>query len=128
MLLSNEKNQEPAATIGAGVAVKGVMKVPGLVVVEGSFDGELTAETVVVGNSGQVTGTVSATLVEVMGRIRHQLTAQHLVIHATGSVSGEASYSVLEVARGGEIDGKINRLPATASTPDNAAAWPAAFQ
>lgn len=101
--------QDMAASIGAGVVVQGVMKVPGLVQVDGSFTGELSADTLIVGASGKVSGQISAKRVEVLGSVSQQLKAGYLLIRSTGSVAGSADYSELEIERGGVMDGQINR-------------------
>ena len=119
--------KRPAASIGEGVVVKGAMVVPGWVQVDGTFEGDLTAETIIIGRHGQVTGKTTAQRVEVMGQMRHQVYAQHLLVQATGVISGSTTYSVLEIARGGVIEGPINRVDLPRK-PDNSADGSGAFR
>ena len=115
-----DKTQDPVVSIGVGVTIKGRMTVPGLVVIEGLLDGELQAESVIVGTTGQILGRVETQHIEVSGRIQGQTQADHLWVRATGSVQGEIRYGVLEVERGGELDGPIMSVPSH-RTPDIAA-------
>lgn len=110
-MLTNSDESKQAAHIGQGVVVQGVMKVPGSVQVDGTFSGELTAETLIVGQAGQVSGVISANRVEVLGKVEQQLNATHLLIRSTGAVTGSAAYSELEIERGGVMDGKISLEP-----------------
>lgn len=116
------------ASIGEGVVVKGVLKVPGLVRIEGRFEGELSAQSLIVGHTGEVVGQAQATRVEVWGQMSHQVQADHLIIHGSGAVRGRTRYAELEIARGGVLEGQINRAPTAASTPGNAAVGPDAFR
>jgi len=126
-MLNQTHKSENTASIGAGVRVQGVMKVPGRVHVDGSFSGELSADTLIVGHTGQVSGQISANNVVVMGRVSQQLHATHLQIRATGSVSGAVTYSELEIDRGGILDGQLNR-ELVPHTPDSLGGAPLAFR
>lgn len=46
-------NELPSLTIGSGVTAKGVLHVPGKASVHGTVEGELTADEVIVGETGQ---------------------------------------------------------------------------
>ena len=126
-MLNLPQKTEKTASIGAGVIVQGVMKVPGRVHVDGSFSGELSADTLIVGHAGQVSGLISAKNVVVMGRVSQQLHATHLQIRATGSVTGAVTYSELEIDRGGVLDGQLNR-ELVSHTPSNPGGAPLAFR
>lgn len=126
-MFNQTQKSEHAASIGAGVVVQGAMKVPGRVHVDGSFSGELSADTLIVGPAGQVSGQITATHVVVMGRVSQQLKAIHLQIRATGSVAGAVTYSELEIERGGVLDGQITRELVT-HTPGIPGGAPSAFR
>lgn len=114
---SSSAREVPAAYIGEGVDVKGNMNVPGAVVVDGSFSGDITAQDITVGKSGQVSGQVRGQQVSIHGRADQQVVAERLIVHATGMVTGKVEYVEIEIVRGGLIDGAI--VQRSAHAPDD---------
>ena len=109
-----EQSSEGAIFIGAGVEFKGEMAVPGCATVDGKFEGVLKAKSLVVGQSGHVSGQISVETAEVRGTVGDNLTVQSkLVVRASGSISGAISYSKIIVEEGGELAGTIEKLAAT---------------
>lgn len=98
--------------IGTGVEFKGDMVVPGCASVDGKFEGTLKAKSLIVGQTGNVSGQISVETAEVRGAVGDNLTVQSkLVVRATGSISGSVSYSKIMVEEGGELAGKIEKIP-----------------
>src|SRR5476649_2661354 len=96
-----EKNSEGIIFIGAGVEFKGEMTVPGCASVDGKFEGVLKAKSLIVGQTGHVTGQISVDTAEIRGAVGDHLTVQsRLVVRASGSISGNISYSKIMVEEG----------------------------
>ena len=113
-----EKNSEGTIFIGAGVEFKGDMTVPGCASVDGKFEGVLKAKSLIVGQSGNVSGQISVETAEIRGTVSDHLTVQSkLVLRSSGSIAGSLSYSKIMVEEGGELSGTIEKLaqPAAAS-------------
>jgi cytoskeletal protein CcmA (bactofilin family) len=107
-----EQSAEGAIFIGAGVEFKGDMTVPGCATVDGRFEGVLKAKSLVVGQTGNVSGQISVETAEVRGTVGDNLTVQSkLVVRSSGSISGAVSYSKIMVEEGGELAGTIEKLP-----------------
>ena len=103
-------NELPSLTIGSGVTAKGVLHVPGKASVHGTVEGELTADEVIVGETGQFNGKLSARRVDVMGKLGQVINCQEtLVIRQTGKVKGRLEYSEIEIEKGGEFVGQLNK-------------------
>lgn len=103
-------NELPSLTIGSGVTAKGVLHVPGKASVHGTVEGELTADEVIVGETGQFNGKLSARRVDVMGKLGQVINCQEtLVIRQTGKVNGRLEYSEIEIEKGGEFVGQLNK-------------------
>ena len=97
--------------IGSGVIAKGTLRVPGEATINGTVEGELTADSVTVMPSGEVTGKTVGQTILVSGKLNQSTTAtRSLVIEATGVLSGEIAYGELEIRKGGELQGSIVML------------------
>ncbi len=108
---SPEQDSEGTIFIGAGVQFKGDMTVPGCASVDGKFEGTLKAKSLIVGQTGNVSGQISVETAEVRGAVGDHLTVQSkLVVRATGSISGSVSYSKIMVEEGGELSGTIEKI------------------
>ena len=106
-----DKSSEGALFIGAGVELKGDVDVPGAASVDGKFEGTLKAKTLIVGQTGNVSGQISVETAEVRGTVGDHLTVQSkLVVRSTGSISGAVSYSKIMVEEGGELAGTIEKI------------------
>ena len=102
-------NVEPNTLyVGEGVCVKGDFSVPGVLVVDGLIEGNVTARAVWVSLSGSIRGRIVATEAEIHGAISETIEVkQLLVVHATGRVTGDVHYGELQLAKGAVISGTL---------------------
>jgi cytoskeletal protein CcmA (bactofilin family) len=64
---------------------------------------------------GSFTGTATIDVAEIHGNFSGEITARtRLVVHGTGRVSGTIRYGKLIVAEGGEVNGDVRQLDASA--------------
>src|SRR5471030_1515716 len=104
------QDSEGTIFIGAGVEFKGDMTVPGCASVDGKFEGVLKAKSLIVGQSGVVSGQISVETAEVRGTVDDHLMVQSkLVVRASGVITGAVSYSKIMVEEGGELVGTIEK-------------------
>lgn len=97
--------------VGSGVTAVGTFKVPGEAIISGNVQGELTAASLSVLSTGEVTGTSTARTIVVSGKMNQSTTAtQSLVIDSTGVITGDIAYGDLEIRRGGELLGNIKQI------------------
>jgi cytoskeletal protein CcmA (bactofilin family) len=110
----NESHE--SVVIGDGVVVKGTFSVPAKAVINGVIEGDVTAQEVLVGPTGRVTGRVSAQIIDVRGVLNNTtVSEQSLIIRATGKVSGKVQYKEIEIEKGGQIEGALNQGAGAAS-------------
>jgi cytoskeletal protein CcmA (bactofilin family) len=125
-------DQSNNLVIGNGVTFKGTLNVPKKATIYGTVDGELTAEEIFIGQSGKITGKVTAGSIEVEGEMHQVIHCRdHLHIRATGKVSGKLEYSQIQIERGGEFRGEMQQVGAPPVYPGGinpAAAKPAMGQ
>ncbi|NBX53506.1 MAG: polymer-forming cytoskeletal protein [Betaproteobacteria bacterium] len=103
-------NDLPSLTIGSGVTAKGILNVPGKATINGTIEGELTADEVLVGETGKFNGKLKARRVEVFGKLGQVIDCQEsLIIRQSGKVNGRLDYAEIEIDKGGEFVGQLNK-------------------
>lgn len=124
--LSNQKGEAPGnLIIGEGVRVVGHLTVPGLAIVNGTLEGELQADELLVGAKGSLTGQVKVRTADVHGSTFDTLSAtEFLCVRSTGRINGQAHYGEIEIEKGGVIQGTI--APSTGHAMVAAPALPGA--
>ena len=82
------------------------------VVIDGQFNGDITATDVIVREQGKVTGTVKAKTAVINGHFNGNLICESLNVTATGIVEGEVQANALSIDLGAEVIGSISRVNA----------------
>jgi cytoskeletal protein CcmA (bactofilin family) len=117
--MANQADSLESVVIGDGVIVKGAFTVPSKAVINGVIEGDLTAEEVLIGPTGRITGRVSAKLIDVRGQLHNTIVSEKsLIVRATGKIVGKVHYAEIEIEKGGEIEGALHQgsEPVAAST------------
>ncbi len=120
--MTNQPESFESVVIGDGVFVKGTFTVPAKAVVNGVIEGDLTAEEVLVGPTGKITGRVSAKVLDVRGELHNNIISEKsLIIRSTGKIAGKVQYVEIEIEKGGEVQGTLNQTapgaPASLTSP-----------
>jgi cytoskeletal protein CcmA (bactofilin family) len=93
--------------VGEGVTVIGEIHAQDVVVVDGTVDGEITCDQLIVGVNGVVNGKVAVLEAAICGRIGTEVSVnQLLVVRSTGRVEGKWVYGEVEVEKGGVLSGE----------------------
>jgi cytoskeletal protein CcmA (bactofilin family) len=96
--------------IGEGVSFTGSIAVPNLAIINGKFEGEITALKLIVDTEGEVSGTSTAADIEVKGVLKSTVLCSNLLtIHATGSIDGAMEYGEIAIERGGKFSGTMKQ-------------------
>ncbi len=108
-----------ATTVGKDVEVRGDVRGPGGVRIEGVVTGSVETDgPVVVGEGGTVDGSVRGSVVVVLGRVRGDVrTGGHLEIGPRGKVVGDVTVESLRVHKGGVFRGTSRMSGADDLTP-----------
>ena len=123
--MANPADSLESVVIGDGVVVKGAFTVPSKAVINGVIEGDLTAEEVLIGTTGRITGRVSAKMIDVRGQLHHTIVSEKsLIVRATVKIVGKIHYAEIEIEKGGEIEGALNQ----GSEPSAAASTGASHQ
>ena len=96
------------SVLGSNSNFKGELKVDGTLRVDGTVDGQLEADHVILTESAVVKGTIKAKKIIIGGKIDGNVRAQELVeIKSKGKVLGDIFTPRLAIIEGGEVNGKI---------------------
>lgn len=117
--MSDQIEQKGNIFIGEGVTVSGTFSIPGRAVVNGTLNGELSADELMVGKQGRLAGQITVRNADVHGETNDTVTASsRLIVRSTGRVNGRASYGELEIERGGLVAGTIVPVNARSQSPE----------
>ena len=95
--------------ISEGFEFTGDMKSGGSITVDGTFKGNLSVQTLLIGAGGFVDGTVTADSINVKGKLAGTVSCRDLVVGGRATVDGALSYSSITIQRGGTIKGDLKR-------------------
>jgi cytoskeletal protein CcmA (bactofilin family) len=113
------KNEQRAAArsgsgtmsfLGAEVTVTGNIGGQGNLHIDGRVDGDVNCASLIIGNSGQVNGNITADDAKVAGTVTGTVAAKVLTIEASARITGDLSYDSVSVETGAQVDGRVKRL------------------
>jgi cytoskeletal protein CcmA (bactofilin family) len=94
--------------VGSNANIKGEMNVKGTLRLDGSIEGCVNADWVILSENALVKGDIAAQKIIIAGRVEGNLRAKGLVeIQSKGKVIGEIFTDKLSVTEGAEINGNI---------------------
>jgi len=101
------KNDGVETFLGPGSRFKGDLFVKGRLRVDGTVEGNIEADWLVVGSDALVKGDVSGRAVNVAGRVEGNVVGSELIeIHSKGIVVGDIRCPKLSIHEGGSFSGK----------------------
>jgi cytoskeletal protein CcmA (bactofilin family) len=99
-----------ASVIGPDLAIVGekiTLVCKSSLVIAGEVSGDIHGDDVTVGQTGKVTGTVSARSITVHGEINGILRAETVALHQTARITGDIVQKNLVIAEGAQFDGRV---------------------
>lgn len=102
------KNTEKLESlIGSNAGLKGEIDTKGTLRIDGTVEGNVSADWVVIGEKAQIKGDVTARGIVVGGRVDGNLRAKEIVeIKSKGRICGEIFTNKLTIAEGAFFDGR----------------------
>ena len=102
--------------ISETVSIEGTINSSGAIDVAGLIKGPVYSKELIVRDTGSITGTLEADVVEIHGHLDGKVSAQDIVIGATGTVKGDIEFSNnLKTENGADIDGYIKKTNSSKS-------------
>jgi cytoskeletal protein CcmA (bactofilin family) len=105
---------EDITIISETSGLKGKLKMPGNVIILGSFTGSIISRTLEIFKDGKTFGSIEAENVTIAGYFEGEMACSGLLtIAKTGKVRGRVAYGTLSVELGGLLDAKVFQLEST---------------
>ena len=102
--------------ISETMSVEGTINSSGAIDVAGLIKGPVFSKEVIIRDSGSITGTIEADVVEIHGHLDGKVSGQDIVIGATGTVKGDIEFgNNLRTENGADIDGYIKKTNSSKS-------------
>jgi len=101
---------KPASVIGPDLAIVGqkiTLVCKTALVIAGEVTGDVHGDDVTVGETGKVTGSVSARNLTILGEINGQLRGETVALHSTARINGDIVQKNLIIAEGAQFDGRV---------------------
>ena len=103
-----QKSKTPSL-IARDFYCKGRAQTEGEVCVDGTFEGEIQAETLIVGVNGTVKGTITATTIKSYGKMDGKMMAENIFLAGSSKTYGEIYHKDLAVETGALIEASITQ-------------------
>ena len=109
-LLGRGKNGTSVPTIIAeNTSLKGNINSIGTVQVDGSIEGDIVCDELIIGTKGAISGMVKAQNMYLYGNLQGQVFAENLFIAQTARLMGDASHKTIAIEPGAYIEGRCIR-------------------
>ncbi len=96
--------------ISETVSIEGTINSSGAIDVAGLVKGPVYSKEIIVRDTGSITGTIEADVVEIHGHLDGKVIGQEIVIGSTGTVKGDIEFgNNLRTENGADIDGYIKK-------------------
>lgn len=103
-------NLSDSITIGQGVTFVGSISARGKAFINGAVTGEISVDSLQVGESGVIKGKIKSREMNVNGEVHEEVNcADHVLVHSTGLINGKLIYGELEIQKGGRVTGSMDQ-------------------
>ncbi len=98
--------------IGNEVIVTGNVAGQGDLHLDGTIDGDLSCQSLILGSVGRVKGNVTAERATVAGAVEGTLNVGSLTIEKAARISGDITYQTVAIENGAQVDGRLTQRQA----------------
>jgi cytoskeletal protein CcmA (bactofilin family) len=103
--------------ISAEMTIRGDLKSPGDLQIEGAVMGEIEVGKLVIAEGGRVEGNITAQNVKICGALHGSVRASMVTLTATARVIGDIHHELLAIETGGQLEGMARRIQADTPRP-----------
>jgi cytoskeletal protein CcmA (bactofilin family) len=97
------------SVISEGFEFTGDVNFQGTLNVDGTLSGSINVQNLLIGSSGKVNGSITATTIQVRGSFTGDAICQDLTIGGQANVNAKINYSSLTIQRGAMIQGELTK-------------------
>jgi cytoskeletal protein CcmA (bactofilin family) len=106
----NKIKDTERSLISETVSIEGTINSSGAIDIAGLVKGPVYSKEVIVRETGSITGSIEADLVEIHGHMDGKVTGEDVVVGASGTIKGDISFANnLKTENGADIDGYIKK-------------------
>ena len=116
--MKDNELESSVSVISHEITITGSVTSSGNLIINGNVDGEINCESLEIGPSGVVTGTVKAGQCSLAGKLEGKLSARTVNILSTGDLNGRLSYGKLEIETGANIALKLRKTKQLSDIPN----------
>jgi cytoskeletal protein CcmA (bactofilin family) len=102
--------------IGGEVTITGNISGGGDIHLDGSVEGDVGCNTLILGSGGRVRGNIVAEKVTLGGSVDGTVSAASLTVEKSARIAGDLSYDMISIENGAQVDGRMMRRNASADT------------
>ena len=95
--------------IGAEVTVTGNISGSGDIHLDGSVDGDVGCNMLILGSGGRVRGNIVAEKATLGGSVDGTVSAASLTVEKSARIAGDLSYDMISIENGAQVDGRMMR-------------------
>lgn len=100
-------NKEAVTIISEDIVINGNISAKRPICLEGTVEGDLRGDQVIVGKAGAVTGSIVANEVEVHGRVLGSIHSKSVMLYKTAHVEGDILHQGIGIEMGTHYDGRL---------------------
>jgi len=97
------------SVIGRDLVINGNLASKGQVQIDGEIQGDITGTHIIIGESANITGGISADEVVVRGRVQGSIRGKRVMLQANSHVEGDIYHKALAIEQGAFFEGKSRR-------------------
>jgi cytoskeletal protein CcmA (bactofilin family) len=103
-------NTDGRSIIASDLKIIGDITSTGSIEINGEVEGAVTAQSVVIGTEGRLTGQITAEILEVRGKVEGNIAAGVFTLRAASVVTADVNYVTIVIESGAQIDGHLARI------------------
>lgn len=96
------------SVLGADLRVTGNIDASADLHIDGRVDGDVACVNLVQGESGEITGAITAETARLAGTVRGTITVRDLVVLKSARIEGDVQYDALTIEQGATVDGRFS--------------------
>jgi cytoskeletal protein CcmA (bactofilin family) len=102
--------------LASDLRIDGIVATEGALEVHGRIDGEVAADSLMLGDDGTVTGKVRATTADLRGTLTGEIASDRLTLRASSRLEADTTCATLVIEAGATVEGRFSR-PAPPPAP-----------
>lgn len=95
--------------IGSEVTIAGNVSGQGDLHLDGTIEGDLACNSLILGAGGRVKGNIQAAKATIAGQVEGTIDARELIVEKSARVRGDLSYDSVSIETGAQVDGRLTQ-------------------